>query len=81
MKQPVKKKKINNRHQAPKKNYKHKNFGTSKLEEKFAKEFLDKLGLKYVYQFHAKSISRYYDFMVYTENGGNVLIEIDGDYW
>ena len=31
---------------------KHKEYGTSKLEERFAKEFLDKLGVEY--QYHLK---------------------------
>ena len=52
-------------------------YGTSKLEEKFAKEFLDVLGLQYQYQFEAKDIKRYFDFLV----EGLVLIEIDGDYY
>lgn len=56
---------------------KHPQYGTSKLEEKFAKEFLDKLGVEYVYQFEAKDIGRFFDF--YCKN--NLLIEIDGDYW
>ena len=57
---------------------KHKEYGTSKLEEKFAKDFLDKLKVKYVYQFKAESIGRYYDFYL-PENG--VIIEVDGDYY
>lgn len=52
--------------------------GTSKLEEKFAHDFLDKLGVKYVYQFEAKSIGRFYDFYLPE---ANLLIEIDGDYY
>ena len=40
----------------------HPKYGTSKLEKKFAKEFLDKLGVKYEEQFYAESIKRYYDF-------------------
>lgn len=55
----------------------HPQYGTSKLEEKFAKEFLDALGLQYQYQFEAKDIKRYFDFLV----EGLVLIEIDGDYY
>ena len=54
------------------------NYGTSKLEKEFANDFLDKYGIKYQYQFHAKDIGRYYDFYL-TEH--NVLLEIDGDYW
>jgi very-short-patch-repair endonuclease len=57
---------------------KHPEYGTSKLEEKFAKEFLDKMGYKYEYQFKAESIGRYYDFYI---RESNVLIEVDGDYY
>ena len=53
-------------------------YGTSKLEEKFAKEFLDKLGVEYVYQYEAKSIKRFYDFRIMP---GGPLIEINGSYW
>lgn len=56
----------------------HPKYGTSKLEKKFAKEFLDKLGVKYEEQFEAKDISRFYDFFI-TEQ--RILIEIDGDYY
>lgn len=56
----------------------HPKYGTSKLEKKFAKEFLDKLGVKYEEQFYAESISRYYDFFL---SECRVLIEVDGDYW
>lgn len=58
---------------------KHKQeYGTSKLEEKFAKEFLDKLGVKYIYQFKAEDIGRYYDFYIPS---ANLIIEVDGDYY
>ena len=57
---------------------KHKEYGTSKLEEKFAKEFLEKLGINYVYQYKAESISRWFDFYIPS---ANLIIEIDGDYW
>lgn len=57
---------------------KHQEFGTSKLEEKFASNFLDKLGVNYVYQFKAESIGRYYDFYL---PDSNLLIEIDGSYY
>lgn len=79
MKQPIKNntvkqktKKVITNH----KKKKHPQYGTSKLEEDFAKEFLDKLDLEYEYQFEAKEIGRWFDFKV-----GNVLIEVDGDYW
>ena len=55
----------------------HPKYGTSKLEEDFAKEFLDKLGLEYEYQFEAKDIGRFFDFLV----SKNVIIEINGSYW
>lgn len=82
MKQPIK----NNKNKTDKKivtkkivkQKKHPQYGTSKLEEDFAKEFLDKLGVKYVYQFEAKDIKRYFDFFLKDHN---LLIEVDGDYW
>lgn len=58
--------------------HKHPQYGTSKLEEDFARDFLDKLGVKYIYQFEAKDIHRYFDFFLQEEN---LLVEIDGDYW
>lgn len=57
---------------------KHPEYGTSNLETRFAKNFLDKLGYEYETQFKAESIGRYYDFYI---NPANLLIEIDGGYW
>lgn len=55
----------------PKKNKikKHTNlntgeFGMSKLEYFFAKEYLDKNNIKYIYQYKAEDIGRYYDFAI-----------------
>jgi len=63
----------------------HQKYGTSKLEEDFAKNFLDKLGVKYVYQFEAKDIGRFYDFAIILNNnmttGNMILLEIDGSYY
>lgn len=56
----------------------HKQYGTSKLEKRFAKEYLDALGVEYTYQFEAKDIGRFYDFYLPKEN---LLIEVDGDYY
>ena len=56
----------------------HPKYGTSKLEKKFAKDFLKKLGIKYQEQYYAESIKRYYDFYL---TDYKVLIEIDGDYY
>lgn len=60
---------------------KHKEYGTSKLEERFAKDFLDKLGIKYTYQFKVEAIGRYYDFLLETKLGSKILIEVDGDFY
>lgn len=57
---------------------KHQEYGTSKLEERFARDFLDKLGVKYQYQFYASDIKRYFDFYLVNER---VILEIDGDYF
>lgn len=56
----------------------HPKYGTSKLEEKFAREFLDKLGLKYTYQYEAQSIGRFFDFRIEPKGP---IIEIQGSYW
>lgn len=56
----------------------HPKYGTSKLEEKFAKNFLEKLGIEYESQFEAKDIKRFYDFYLPKQR---VLIEIDGIYF
>ena len=53
-------------------------YGTSKLEERFARDFLDKLDINYTYQYKAESIGRYFDFYL---NDYRVLIEVDGDYY
>lgn len=82
MKQPIKKQK-NNKIVAiknvKKENIKqtHPKYGTSKLEEDFAHNFLDKLGIEYVYQYEAKDIKRYFDFRI---KDGPIL-EINGSYW
>lgn len=57
---------------------KHPEYGTSNLETRFAKKFLDKLGYEYQTQYKAESIGRYYDFYIVP---ANLLIEIDGDYF
>lgn len=78
MAQPIKRGKKVKSSKKKNTNKKHKDYGTSKLEEKFAKEFLDKLGIKYIYQFKAESIGRFYDFYLPEVN---LIIEVDGDYW
>lgn len=56
----------------------HKQYGTSNLEKRFASEYLDVLGVEYVYQFEAKDIGRFYDFYLPNDN---LIIEVDGDYY
>ena len=63
---------------AVKKKRQHPKYGASKLEDYFAENFLDVIGVKYVRQFKAKEIGRFYDF--YCENA-NIIIEVDGDYY
>lgn len=47
----------------------HKKYSTSKLERNFAINYLDKLGLLYIYQYEVKEIGRFYDFAItlYTD--------------
>lgn len=84
MKQPLKKNVTGNKKttkikkSVPRTPRRHPKYGTSKLEEDFAHNFLDKLGVEYQYQFEAKDIGRFYDFYLPKSN---LLIEIDGDYW
>ena len=56
----------------------HPKFGTSKLEQDFAEQFLDTLGVDYIWQFEAKDIGRFYDFYLPKHN---LIIEIDGSYY
>ncbi len=69
----------------PKMTKKAVRIGTSKLEEDFARDFVDKLGVKYIYQFGAKDIGRCYYFAVLLNDemttGSILLIEIDGGYY
>lgn len=83
MAQPIRNKEITKKSNKQKKSKerKHKEYGTSKLEERFAKEFLDKLGIKYTYQFKAEDIGRYYDFLIESPAGSKIIVEIDGDFY
>lgn len=42
-------------------------YGTSQLEKDFARNFLDKMGIVYIYQYEAKDIKRFFDFAVTAE--------------
>ena len=59
-KNKVKHKDISSHHQK----FHKRKYGTSKLEADFARDFLDKLGIKYIYEYEAKDIKRFYDFAV-----------------
>lgn len=50
-------------------------YGTSKLEADFAHEYLDKLGVKYIYQYEAKDIGRYFDFAITVYNNVQFITE------
>jgi len=82
MSQPVPKRKtakvkVTSLSKEVKKKKPHPKYGTSKLEDFFAENFLDTLGVKYVRQYEAKEIGRFYDFKI--ENGP--ILEINGSYW
>ncbi len=49
-------------------------YGTSKLEIYFATHFLDRVGVSYVYEYHAKEIGRYYDFAVIKREKGRTYL-------
>ena len=69
-----KKRKKEIKNSIPKKKNKN-NYGTSKLEADFARDFLDKLELKYIYQYEAKDIGRFFDFAVTSYNDIPWLME------
>jgi len=78
MKQPIKGNKSNNKKNRKKKTVKkpyspfnsrykkkgNQKYGTSKLERDFARDFLEKNGIKFIYEYCASDISRYYDFAI-----------------
>lgn len=67
MRQPIKKSRKPARRAKPEGRRK-KEYGTSRLEADFARDFLDANGLKYVYQYKAQDIGRYYDFAVTADS-------------
>lgn len=56
----------------------HPKFGTSKAEINFAKNFLDKLGVRYIWQYEMVGIGRYMDYFLPDYYIG---IEYDGEYY
>ena len=57
-------KKKEKKYYGKKKPWHTKQYGTSKLEEQFARDFLDKLEVPYKWQFEAKDIGRFFDFRI-----------------
>lgn len=62
-------------------------YGTSQLEKRFARDFLDRMGLVYIYQYEAKDIKRFFDFALtcyddveymYEEKDGIRCVRQDG---
>ena len=65
-------------------------YGTSQLERNFASDFLDRMGLVYIYQYEAKDIKRFYDFAltcyddveyVYEEKDGIKCVKQEGHFF
>jgi len=78
MRQPVKKK-TSQKRSNPRAKKRTKEYGTSKLEADFARDFLDANGLKYIYQYKAESIGRFYDFAVTADTDYPYrMVEKDG---
>lgn len=50
-------------------------YGTSKLEADFAREFLDKLGVQYIYEYEAKDIGRFFDFAITVYDNVDFITE------
>lgn len=60
-------------------NHSNQEYGTSQLERDFAHDFLEKNGIKFIYQFEAKEIKRYFDFAIISNGiGGLIMEEKDG---
>lgn len=93
-----------NRKKKPKSNYKayhggkpfrqrkktNQKYGTSKLEIDFARDFLDKMNLTYIYEYEAKDIKRFYDFALtcyddvkyeYEEKDGVKCVKQEGQFF
>lgn len=53
-------------------------YGTSQLEKDFAHEFLDKYGIKYIYEYEARDIKRFYDFAIVSKRAKYITEEKEG---
>lgn len=79
MKQPIKgKRKESDGVAVAKKGRRHVfrgEYGTSKLERDFARDFLDSNGIRYIYQYHAEDIGRFFDFAITADRSYPFLTE------
>ena len=55
-----------------------KQYGTSQLEKDFAHNFLDKYGIKYIYEYEARDIKRFYDFAIVSNKSKYITEEKEG---
>ena len=85
MKQPTKKilkikpkKVIKNKPKRPIYKKSPQQYGTSQLEKDFARDFLDKYGIKYIYEYEARDIKRFYDFAIITKKAKYITEEKEG---
>lgn len=53
-------------------------YGTSQLEKDFARDFLDKYGIKYIYEYEARDVGRYYDFAIITKKAKYITENKEG---
>lgn len=53
-------------------------YGTSQLEKDFAHNFLDKYGIKYIYEYEARDIKRFYDFAIVSKKAKYITEEKEG---
>ena len=56
----------------------NQNYGTSKLERDFARDFLDANNINYIYQYEAKEIKRWFDFAITSVKRNFIKEEKDG---
>lgn len=69
-----KKKKVTKK-SSPRQYNRKQQYGTSKLEADFARDFLNKLGLRYIYEYEAREIGRFYDFAIVEYDDIDFIME------
>ena len=72
------------------KNFVNQKYGTSQLERNFARDFLDRMGLVYIYQYEIKEMKRFFDFAltcyddveyIYEEKDGVRCVKQEGQFF